>query len=53
MYEYPDKIFCFAKFQRRENPVVSTLDCCEEWESKLQDCFCLDNTLKKYEKKSR
>jgi len=52
-YNYPDQIFCFAKFQKRENPVTSVLNRCPEWASKPQECFCLDDTLKKNEKKSK
>jgi len=51
-YDYPDRVFCFVKFQRLDNPVVSALDCCSEWEFKPQECFCLDDTLKKNKKKS-
>lgn len=53
-YEYPDYVFCFVRFQKRENPVVSTLqNGCDHWESKLQECFCLDDTLKKHEKTTK
>jgi len=52
MYEYPDQVFCFVKFQKLEKPVVSTLDHCDQWEYKPQECFCLKDTLKKNKKKT-
>jgi hypothetical protein len=52
-YNYPDQSFCFVKFQKLENPVVSTLDCCDQWTFKPQECFCLDDMLKKHEKKTK
>jgi hypothetical protein len=50
-YNYPDDVFCFAKFAERENPVVSIVYGCDEWESKLQECYCLEDYLKKHGKK--
>jgi len=50
-YEYPDQIFCFVKFRKRGNPVVSALDHCDEWEYKDQECYCLEDTMKKKSKK--
>jgi len=52
-YDYPDRIFCFVKFQKLGNPVVSTLDHCDEWEYNPQECFCLEDTMKKNKKKFR
>jgi len=52
-YEYPDTVFCFAKFQKLENPVLSILESCGEWESQTQDCFCLEDSKKKNLKKKR
>jgi len=52
-YEYPDRVFCFAKFGERENPVVSIFYCCDEWENQLQDCFCLEDAMKKKGKKTK
>ena len=52
-YNYPDQIFCFAKFQKKEDPVTSVLDFCPQWASKPQECFCLDDKLKNNEKKSK
>jgi len=49
-YDYPSSVFCFAKFARRENAVVSILSSCDEWEGKLQDCYCLEDHLKKSKK---
>jgi len=50
-YEYPDYVFCFARFSDRQNPVVSIFECCDNWEDKLQECFCLEDALKKKEKR--
>jgi len=52
-YDYPDKIFCFVKFQKMVNPVVSILDSCDEWEYKPQECYCLEDSSKKSEKIAR
>jgi len=52
-YKYPDQVFCFARFSKRENPVVSIFHHCDEWESKLQDCFCLEDSLRKRGKKAK
>jgi len=52
-YEYPERVFCFAKFSDREDPVVSIYDHCEDWESKLQECFCLEDAQKKHRKRTR
>jgi hypothetical protein len=46
-YEYPDRIFCFFKFQNKDNPIVSVFDCCDTWEFKTQECYCLKDALKK------
>jgi len=51
-YDYPDRIFCFVKFQKLGNPVVSALDHCDEWEYNPQECFCLEDTIKKNKKKA-
>jgi len=51
-YNYPDQVFCFVKFQKLKKPVVSTLDYCDEWEYKQQECYCLEDTIKKSEKKT-
>ena len=49
-YTYPESVFCFARFANRENPVVSILFCCGEWERKLQECLCLEDYMKKHKK---
>jgi hypothetical protein len=45
-YEYPDTVFCFVKFENREEQIMSIFDVCDEWESKEQACFCLEEALK-------
>jgi hypothetical protein len=50
-YDYPDTVFCFAKFSNKEKAVVSILSSCDEWENKLQECCCLEDHLKKQGKK--
>ncbi len=52
-YIYPDQSFCFVKFQKKEDAIVSTLDCCNQWACKPQECHCLEDTLKKQEKKAK
>jgi len=46
-YEYPKLVFCFVQYQKRNNPVVSALYCCDQWEFKPQGCFCLEDASKK------
>jgi len=52
-YDYPDSVFCFARFTERKNPVVSILFGCDEWENKLQECNCLEDYGKKSKKKAK
>jgi len=52
-YQYPDSVFCFAKFARRKKSVVSILFSCSEWESKLQECNCLEDYLKRHKKSTK
>ncbi len=52
-YKYPDTVFCFAKFSDRKEPVISIFDSCDEWESKLQECYCLEEALAKRNKKQK
>jgi len=47
VYEYPNVVFCFKRFQQGKNAVLSTLDCCDEWELQSQECFCLRDALEK------
>ncbi|MFQ6080955.1 MAG: hypothetical protein ACE5OW_04740 [Candidatus Bathyarchaeia archaeon] len=47
VYEYPDLILCFVRYQKHEDPIVPTLGCCEEWEFDPQECFCLQEVLRK------
>jgi len=46
-YDYPDKIFCFLRFCENKNPIVETLWCCGEWNPSSQECYCIEETLKK------
>jgi hypothetical protein len=52
-YRYPDLVFCFSKFANKQKPVVSILFSCDEWESKLQECFCLEDYQKKQKKTTK
>lgn len=53
-YNYPDQVFCFAKFaDPKKNPAVSIFSTCEDWENKVQDCFCLEDARRKQVKKSK
>jgi len=47
VYQYPDFIFCFVRYQDHKDHVFPTLGCCEEWELKPQECFCVEEALKK------
>lgn len=46
-YRFPDKIFCMFHFLKQKNPIYSTLDVCENWEPDYQECFCVQESLKK------
>jgi len=52
-YEYPEKVFCFVRFGDRKDPAVSILFSCNEWENRLQDCYCLEDYLKRHKKSSK
>ena len=47
VYQHPDLILCFVRYRKHEDPIVPTLGCCEEWEFDLQECFCLEEALRK------
>jgi len=44
---YPDQIFCIFHFLKQKKPIFSTLDVCENWKPDYQECFCLQEALKK------
>jgi hypothetical protein len=46
-YDYPSKIFCSMLFCKNKNPVVETLWCCEDWNPSSQECYCVEEALKK------
>ncbi|MFP3984460.1 MAG: hypothetical protein ACLFU9_00350 [Candidatus Bathyarchaeia archaeon] len=45
-YRYPDKVFCVYRFLKKEDPVVSTLDVCENWKLDHHKCFCVQEASK-------
>lgn len=53
MYEYPNVIFCFNRFQQGKNGILSTLDSCEQWKLQSQECFCLRDALEKQNRKRK
>jgi hypothetical protein len=50
-YEYPEKIFCSRRFSKNEEPIVDTLWCCPEWNPSSQECYCVEEALKKQNRK--
>ena len=50
-YRYPDQIFCVLHFLEKKNPIYPTLDVCEKWKLDNQECFCLQEALKKRQRK--
>jgi len=46
-YNYPDEVFCTMRLCSSENPIVPTLWCCEKWNPTSQDCYCVEEALKK------
>ncbi|MGC8896077.1 MAG: hypothetical protein ACP5LB_04820 [Candidatus Bathyarchaeia archaeon] len=50
-YEYPEKIFCSKRFSKNEDPIVDTLWCCPEWNPSSQECYCVEEALKKQNRK--
>ncbi len=42
-YKYPHVVFCFDKFEGDEKSVKNIFDVCDDWESKEQECFCLQD----------
>jgi hypothetical protein len=52
-YVYPDTVFCFARFAKKQESAVSILFGCDEWEEQQQDCFCLEDHMKKQKKTAK
>jgi hypothetical protein len=50
-YSYPDRIFCVLHFLEKKDPIYATLDVCEKWKPDNQECFCLQEALKKRKRK--
>ena len=50
-YQYPDVIFCFLRYEKREDAILSVFDCCKYWTPDLQECFCIKDALRKREKR--
>ena len=46
-YEYPDKIFCSARYAESKNPIVDTLWSCEMWTPATQKCYCIREILER------
>ena len=45
-YEYPSKVFCTSRFLSHKDPVKRTMDTCEEWSEKRQECNCVEDCKK-------
>ena len=46
-YNYPDQIFCTRRFSDNKDPVVQTLWYCEDWNPSSQECYCVEEAIKK------
>ena len=46
-YNFPDQIFCTRRFSDNKDPVVQTLWCCQDWNPSSQDCYCIEEAIKK------
>ncbi|MEM2971437.1 MAG: hypothetical protein QW270_03330 [Candidatus Bathyarchaeia archaeon] len=51
-YNYPNEVFCSKRFCKNENPIVSTLWCCPEWNPSNQECHCIKEATKNQNKNS-
>jgi len=47
MYRHPDLLFCRLRYLNRQDPVVPTLGSCEQWKHYTQECFCVEEALRK------
>ncbi len=46
-YEYPSRIFCVKRYAQNKDPLVDTLDCCDDWTPVNQSCHCVRDALTK------
>jgi hypothetical protein len=47
LYDYPMRQFCSTRYGQNKDPIVDTLWCCEDWSPVGQDCYCVQEALKK------
>ncbi len=47
VFDYPVRVFCTLRFQRRADAVVLTLGFCEDWKPDFEECFCVREALRK------
>lgn len=50
-HDYPDKIFCSIRFIQNKNPIVETLWCCNKWNAASEECYCVEEAMKKKNEK--
>jgi hypothetical protein len=46
-YDYPHQILCTRLLLENKNPVVQTSWCCEEWNPSSEECYCVEEAMKK------
>ncbi|TRO51047.1 hypothetical protein E2P61_07210 [Candidatus Bathyarchaeota archaeon] len=46
-YEYPIMIFCVKRYGQNKDPIMDTLECCNNWSPVNQSCHCVRDALKK------
>jgi len=51
-YEYPVFIICKFRYFNSDDFIVPTLGWCEKWTPDTQECFCVEEALKKQNKDS-
>jgi hypothetical protein len=47
MYEYPILILCRFHYQNSSDFIFPTLGYCEKWAPESQECFCVEEAMKK------
>lgn len=47
VYHYPEETFCMLRFLAGSDAIVPTLDVCENWKIDYEECFCVQEAMKK------
>ena len=52
MYEYPNLILCRLHYENSKDFIFPTLGSCGKWAPDSQECFCVEEAMKKRKKNS-